>query len=662
MGTAALIRGSLNKALEIGYSCSGQIVEVGSNIDHLHIGDFVACAGASIANHAEYICVPKHLVVKLQSKQNLKHASLTTIGAIAMQGIRRANPKLGEHVCVFGLGLIGQITVQLAKLSGCKVFGIDIDDSRLFLAQKLGCDHVYNAREQREDTINNILFHTQHHGVDATIITAASRSGDIIQQSMEITRKKGKVVLVGDVDIQFNRTPFYQKEIDFLISCSYGPGRYDKQYEMAGHDYPYSFVRWTENRNMQLVANLIQEKKLNIEPLVSREFNFVSAGNAYEMLGQKQALGLVLKYQKDETKDETKEPSEKPTDVVLEEEIGPIASAKSYERPQKRINVGFIGAGGFAKVKLLPLVSKVKQARIKAIIDTNPANAINIAEQYGAESYDNDYKKVLQNSDVHAVVIATPHAFHAQQSIDALTAGKAVFVEKPAAVTDNEYRTLKTFLTLNKHALYCVDFNRSFAPFITKIKTVVEHRTTPLIIHYRMNAGFIAKDHWVQSKHHGGRIIGEACHIFELFTYLTNAQPVTISTNRIDTNRHDLGPTDNFSVQISFDDGSICSLLYTAIGNTELAKEQMELFFDGKSIVMDDYKTLRGYGLSRSFNRTIKTPDKGHKTLVTHFFDAARRNRPSPIPVNRILLATKISLQVNDMIRREVHAKQNIRV
>ena len=649
-GTIALIKGSLNKVLEIGYSCSGQVVAVGEGVDKVKIGDLVACAGSSIANHAEYVSVPKNLAIKIKDEKFLKQASLTTIGAIALQGVRRANLALGEKVCVIGLGLIGQITAQLAKQAGCTVYGVDIDDSKLFLAQKLGCEYVYNSYDI--DITKEILFNSEHYGVDTTIITAASQSGKIIQQAMEVTRRKGKVVLVGDVKIDFDRNPFYQKEIDFLISCSYGPGRYDKSYEQRGIDYPYGYVRWTENRNMGLFAQLLEESKIDVEPLISHEFDFDKAGEAYEKLFEDGALGLVLRYEGDSGIG----PSIHPPITLSAMRSIVYRRARTYKAPKVQalargqVNVGFIGAGGFAKVKLLPLASKIKSINIHTIVDTNPTNAVNLARQYGAVTYDNDYKKVLDDKRVHAVVIATPHALHAQQAIDALSAGKAVFVEKPAAVTKLQYDKLKDFLNKNKNCLYCVDFNRSFAPFTLKIKSVIKNRTTPLVIHYRMNAGFIPKDHWIQSANHGGRIIGEACHIFELFSFLTDSKPVNISVNSINTTRDDLLSSDNFSVQISFSDGSICSLLYTAIGHAGLAKERMEVFFDGKSIVMDDYRVLKGYGLGRSFNCETKRPDKGHNNLLTQFFDTANTGGPSPLGVDRILMATEVALEVNRLI------------
>jgi len=318
----------------------------------------------------------------------------------------------------------------------------------------------------------------------------------------------------------------------------------------------------------------------------------------------------------------------------------------------QNVQIAFVGAGGFAKIKLLPLASKLKNTQIHTIIDTDAANALNVARQYKAESHHNDYKTILNNQDINTVIIATPHALHAQQTIDCLKAGKAVFVEKPAAVTEEQLEKLETFFRQNETApLYCVDFNRSFAPFIHKIKTVLANRKNPLVIHYRMNAGYIPTDHWIQQQKHGGRIIGEACHIFELFCFLTGAKPTNTSVNAINPTEKSILSNDNMSVQISFDDGSVCSLLYTALGNNTLAKERMELFFDGKSIVMDDYKQLHGYGLPRSFNEKTKQADKGHKNLLSRFMQAVQDGSSPPIPLERIFMATRLSIEINEQVR-----------
>jgi predicted dehydrogenase len=640
-GTVALIKGNLNKKHELGYSCSGEVVEVGKDVKNFSVGDFVACAGAGISNHAEYISVPIKLSTKLPNDKFLKQASLTTIGAIALQGIRRANLMLGEKVCIIGLGLIGQITIQLAKLSGCTVYGIDIDDTKLFLAQKFGCDHVYNPLATSVEKA--IQFHSEHYGVDTTIITAASQTGYIIQQAMEITRRKGKVILVGDVKIDFDRNPFYQKEIDFLISCSYGPGRYDQNYEKHGKDYPYAYVRWTENRNMKFFSKLIYDKKITIDPLITHEYQFEHADEAYEQLEQKKSTGIILTYPKQ------KKPPK--LDIATDLSEQPIAYAQPYVVPKDTLTLGIIGAGGFAKTKLLPLISQNKNIKIHTIIDANAANALNVARQYNAFHHHNDFLDIVRNKNIDAVIIATPHAFHTEQAIKCLKSGKAVFVEKPAAVTNEQLTKLQHFLESDKESLYCVDFNRSFSRFIKKIKQTISQRTTPLVAHYRMNAGFIPKDHWIQSSQHGGRAIGEACHIFELFCFLTNAKPIDIKVNSINPIRDDLLRNDNFSASISFDDGSICTLLYTSIGNTTLSKERMELFFDGKSIVMNDYKELRGYGFPKKFDEKTKSPDKGHKTLLTHFINAARGKEHLPLSTNRIILATKLSLEIDKLCR-----------
>ncbi|MFH1254713.1 MAG: bi-domain-containing oxidoreductase [bacterium] len=656
--TFALIHEKLDTVMPLGYSCSGQVISVGKNVDGFFVGDYVACAGSGHANHADVVVVPKNLAVKIQNHKMLKQCSLTTIGAIALQGIRRANLELGQKVCVIGLGLIGQLTSQLAKLSGCQVYGIDVQESRLNLAKKLGADFMFNPRNC--DIIKEIEWATSQHGIDTTVITAAGKDGQIIQQAMQMTRRKGKVVLVGDVKIDFDRDPFYSKEIDFLISCSYGPGRYDDAYEKRGLDYPYDYVRWTENRNMELFSQLVQEEKILIDPLVSSEFDLSNVESAYQSLQTKESLGIVLCY-KTARENLEKEILEN-QNVITDSNIAASNYVAKNFIASSNTTLGVIGVGGFCKIKLLPFISKIKNVQIDSMIDANATNLINISNQYKVQNTGNDYRKLLDNDKVNAVLIATPHCLHADQAIDCMAAGKAAFVEKPAAVNYEQLEKLNTFLTQksaqNQNILYCVDFNRSFSPFVKKIKEVVKNRNNPMLINYRMNAGFIPKDHWINSPANGGRIIGEACHIFELFCFLTDSEPVSISVESINSNNDSVKSADNFVAQIRMSDGSCCSLLYTSIGSAESGKERMELFFDGKSIIMNDYYELNGFGLPKSFDSKSKTQDKGHEALLQEFFIATQT--PSfqpPIPFERILLATEISLIVDELIKTGSNSK-----
>ncbi|KKP24430.1 MAG: Oxidoreductase, NAD-binding domain protein [candidate division TM6 bacterium GW2011_GWF2_28_16] len=643
IGAFALIKNRLNAVSSLGYACSGKVIAIGADVQRFKVGDYVACAGANIANHAEYISVPVKLATKVLNKNNLKQASLTTIGAIAMQGVRRANLALGETVVVLGLGLIGQITAQLCKLAGCKVFGIDIEPSRLETARQNGIDFVLDANSAVADQIN---FFTNHKGVDATIITATGDSG-IINSAMQYTRRKGRVVLVGNVDINFDRNPFYSKEIDFLISCSYGPGRYDNDYENKNIDYPYSYVRWTENRNMELFVDFLENKKLKLDFLIDQEFDINQPESAYTYLDKQKGLGALFAFGQDLSLDilnEIKNYKNLDTQNL---------SVIKYLPPKNKIQVGFVGAGGFAKVKLLPILFKNRYAKLHTLIDKDNANLLTVAKTYNAKKIGNIAQKAFNDEDINMVVIATPHKYHFEQSLEALKNGKAVFVEKPAVVNFEQLYKLEQFFKLNPDIYYTVDFNRSFAPFNLIIKNVLSNRTNPLMINYRINAGYIAQDHWVNDKENGGRIIGEACHIFDLFGFLTDASPISVSVQSINGNHDSSINTDNFVATVLMSDGSCCNLIYSSLGNHDMGKENMEILFDGKSIVMQDYKVLKGFGLPASFNRTDKYPDKGHQYIFDEFvFNARIANSKQLINLKRIIDTSKLALTVDKLVRK----------
>lgn len=639
-GTKSLAKGRLKGTLQaLGYSCSGRVIATGKKVTQFRAGDFVACAGAEFAHHADVVCVPENLVVGLPDEKYLKHASITTLGAVALQGIRRANLQLGETVCVIGLGLLGQLTAQLAKAAGCKVIGIDVLEHRLKLAKELGTDYTFLATD--ESLQATVEFLTHHKGVDCTLITASSKSDSVVQQAMELTRKKGKVILVGDVGLKLERAPFYKKEIDFLISCSYGPGRYDSGYELEGKDYPYAYVRWTEKRNMQAIVSFIEKGLLNIEPLISQEYAIDDVVKAYEQLKNRDALGVILRYTK---KDDY-------SFVPAQRTLLPEKPSMFIPAQKTTLNVGIVGVGRFEKTELLPCVSKIEGIKIYSISDTDAANAENASRAYGATRTFMQEQDLFDDKDVDVVVVASPHKFHCDQAIQALSRGKAVFMEKPMVTTFDQFQKLSTFLKENPEAPYCVDYNRSFAPFIQKIKWELAERHSPLVMTYRINAGYIPQNNWEQHQIGSGRVIGEACHIFDLFYFLTGAKPTAVSVEALRPSSDDLFLTDNFSAHISFSDGSICSLVYTSIGHPTLGKERMELFFDSKSITMDDYLVLRGYGTSHSFDRTVAKPDKGHGRLMHEFFEGIKKDKMTmPISVERLNIVAELTLTIDKLV------------
>ena len=646
-GTAALIKGKLKGDIfSLGYSCAGRVIGIGKKVRTIRPGDWVACAGAGYAHHADLVCVPENLVVQTH-REHLKAASLTTIGAIALQGVRRAQVQLGDRVAVVGLGLLGQITVQLLKAAGCYVIGTDLMPERLSLAMRCAADAVFNPTH--DDLIKEVNLLTEHHGADVAIITAASKSNAIIQQAMEITRKKGRVIIVGDIGLSLNREPFYQKEIDLLMSCSYGPGRYDAEYEQKGHDYPYAYVRWTEKRNMQAFVSLIEQGTLSCDELITDEVSLDNIQWAYERIQSKEKLGVVLRYDRrdDEYHEQTRYVASR---FDNKSETSAHLEIRFIPAKKDTIRVGVVGAGGFAKIKLMPLISKMRNVKINAIVDVDVANSMSVSRVYGAAKACSDDYELFNDDIVDAVIISSPHKFHCAQALRALTNGKAVFLEKPMVTDFEQLQQLNAFLKQHSTAPFCVDYNRSFSPFMQKIKKVISKRKAPLIAYYRMNAGYIAKEHWIQSDIGAGRIIGEACHIFDLFCFLTDARPVAVSVEALHAARNDIFPTDNFCVQISFDDGSVCSLLYTALGNKELSKERMELFYDKKAIVMEDYTELYGFGLPSWFNETVAMPNKGHEALLKRFFQELRKDQfTPPIDFQRLQTVAQLTLVIDQL-------------
>lgn len=629
--TVARVQGLGGQASPTGYSCAGLVIQVGEGVTDVQPGEHVACAGAGVANHAEVVLVPRNLVVKVPDGCDLRDAASVTLGSIAMQGVRRADPRLGEVVAVIGLGLLGQITVQLLKAAGCRVIGLDLEPRRVELARRLGMDHGFVPGQA--DVENEVRHLTGGHGVDSTIITAASRGDAIVQQAMDLTRKKGRVVVVGAVGLGLKRSPFYEKELDFLISCSYGPGRYDPRYEEQGLDYPYAYVRWTENRNMQEYLHLIARGQVDVKSILEREYDLAEAPQAYEALSadQYKPLGALLSYGLDGSAEKLT------TQLVL----------KPF-KPSGKINVALVGAGGFARGMHLPNLQKLSDLyHLRAIVSGTGSNARAAAEQFGVDYATTDYDDVLADETVDMVLICTRHNLHASMAIRAAQAGKAILLEKPMALNQAELDELVAVLEVTQ-VPFMVGFNRRFSPAAGRIKEIVAERQNPLIVLYRVNAGYLPVDHWTQTEQGGGRIVGEACHMFDLFNYWVQANVEEVTTQAITPRTEHVLSGDNLVATIKYGDGSLCTLLYTALGVPAAGKEYIEVYCDGKILIIDDFIELRVIGSSQKA-WSSRMADKGHLRELEVFGQWILGQSKEPfIPLSELLDATRLSFVVRE--------------
>jgi predicted dehydrogenase/threonine dehydrogenase-like Zn-dependent dehydrogenase len=634
--TVAKVWGKLEEITPTGYSCSGVIIQVGEGVTDMQPGDRVACAGAGIANHAEIVLVPRNLAAKVPVGCDLKEAASMTLGAIAMQGVRRVDPRLGEIVAVTGLGLLGLLTVQLLKAAGCRVIGLDMDVRRVAMARQLGADYAFVSSDV--DVLVEVRHKTDGHGVDATVITAASQSDAIVQQAMEITRKKGRVVIVGAVGLGLSRSPFYEKEIDFLISCSYGPGRYDEKYEEKGLDYPYAYARWTENRNMQEYLRLVGEGKVHLGSILEREYDLSQTPQAYQELqtGLERPLGVLLRYP---SADENERARKMETKIVLRS-----------RKVTDRVRIALIGAGGFAKGMHLPNLRKLSGLyHIRAIVSSTGSNAKTTAQLFDADYASTNYQDVLDDPDVDAVLICTRHHYHAQQAMQAARAGKAIFLEKPMALNENELTQL-TEVIKETGVPFMVGYNRRFSPSARRAKEIISDRKNPLMIFYRMNAGYLSPEHWTQTSEGGGRIIGEACHIFDLFQYLIDLPVTEVSTAAINPRSEHVLSDDNKSITLSYEDGSVATFIYTAMGAPGFGKEYMELYVDGKVLALDDYRSLQVYGTAVK-GWTDSAQDKGHLEELREFSKSLLEQGNLPIALAGMIETAKVSFAVAEGIK-----------
>lgn len=623
----------------VGYSAAGTVVEVGEGVTDLQPGDPVACGGAAYAHHADFIAVPRNLVCRVPRDCSLETAATATVGSIAMQGVRRARPELGETVCVLGLGLIGQITSQLLRANGCRVIGMDLDPERVERALALGMDAGCSDPDQLGALIRD---HTGGHGADRTLITAATRSHKVINQAMEVTRRRGAVVIVGDVGLAVERNEFYRKEIDLLMSTSYGPGRYDACYEEDGNDYPFAYVRWTLNRNMSSYLALIAQQRIDIGSLIDQVVPIDEAPEAYQELargGKDLPLGVLFRY---------------PEEVGLEESPqAPRIRIRGHRKtPQGPARYALVGAGAFGTAMLVPQMDKCRDAFfLRGVVSRDGAKGGNFARERRLEVAASDLESVLSDPEFDLLVIATRHREHAEQVNACLQAGKHVFVEKPLATTWEQLESVEqTVRELTDPPLLMVGFNRRFSPALAQLREVVANRRTPLVIQYRLNGGYIPPESWIQTEVGAGRNIGEACHMYDVFRSLAGAPVRSIQASSINPRELPYFRNDNFAATLTYEDGTLANLVYTALGPKQgLPKERIEVFCDGETYLVDDFKKLIRCSDGAVLWQSSEA-DKGHYEELRQFGTAIQSGSEAPIPLDEIIETTAVSLRVEDLL------------
>ncbi|MBL6729989.1 MAG: bi-domain-containing oxidoreductase [Bacteroidia bacterium] len=623
--TYSLVMNKLNAPSPLGYSSVGEVLEVGEGVENFKVGDIVACGGQG-AVHAEVVSVLENLCVKIPDSVDLRYAAFTTIASIVIQGVRQSEVRLGEYCVIIGLGLLGQIAVQILNAAGVRTIGVDIDPSKVELAKKNGIDlAIHRDHEGIEEQIVN---YCGGFGADAVIITAATSSNDPVNLAGAVSRKKGKVISVGRVSTDFNRDIYYNKELDLRMSCSYGPGRYDTEYEEKGHDYPVGYVRWTENRNMQAYVDLLAQNKIDLSTIITHDFGFKNAKKAYDIItnDSEPYLGMILKYDHENVK----------TKKVIN--FGE-ASVKKNEN----LSVGFIGAGSFAQKFLIPNVQR--KSNLVSVATKSGNNATNVARKYDFKNATCDGSEVINNEDINTIFIATRHDSHAKYVKEAIKANKNVFVEKPLCLTEEELEEISEEYSRRQTHLM-VGFNRRFAPQIKEITKVLGFDSVKTI-NYRVNLGPIDSDHWTQDKEiGGGRVIGEVCHFIDLCMFLANSKPDTLSAFAVED---PLKLNNTLSLIIRFKNGSIANINYYANGNEALDKEYLEVHSNGISCVLNDYQKLVIYGKKK---RKMKSNmDKGHAEEISRFLECIKKGEETPISFEDIYWTTKMTFDVLTSIK-----------
>ncbi len=633
--TIDTVRSKLDQPLPLGY-CNVGIVQSNGGT-HFKVGKRVISNG----NHAEIVRVPQNLCAEIPDNVDDESAAFTVLASIALQGIRIANPTIGETVVVTGLGLIGLITVQILRANGCRVLGIDFDSSKCELARQFGAETVDLSKD--EDPISVANSFSRGRGVDAVIITASTKSNEPVSQAANMCRKRGRVVLVGVVGLELSRADFYEKEISFQVSCSYGPGRYDSDYEDKGIDYPIGFVRWTEQRNFEAVLDLMSSGAINMQPLISHRFEIDDAIDAYKCLDDRSSLGILLNYSSS-------------SEELLAKKVVKIGSALEYQAQD--VVCGFMGGGNYASRVLIPAF-KSAGAKLDTLLTSGGVNSVHHGKKNEFVNASTDASQMLQNTDINTVVIATQHNLHAEQVVSALNAGKNVFVEKPLALSHSELDLIENAYNeqlSNNAANQCrlmVGYNRRFAPHIIKMKSLLASSSEPKSFIMTMNAGAIPSDHWTQDQAiGGGRIIGEACHYIDLMRFLAGSEITGFTATCMGAAAGVEVTEDKASITLTFKDGSFGTIHYLANGGKAFAKERIEVFANHGVLQLDNFRKLEGFDWSGFRKDKLNSQDKGQHTCTKAFIESIESGQSSPISFDEIMEVARISVDIAESLRK----------
>lgn len=641
------IMSKLDSSTGLGYSSSGIVLAIDADVQDLEVGTRVACAGADYAYHSDIIVAPRNLVVPIPESVPMESAAYTTIGAIALQGVRQANPTLGETVAVIGLGLLGQFTIQFLKANGCRVVGVDLNPFVLDLARTSGCDLVLHRRNDPVE--QSILSFTHGHGVDSVIITAGTKDNDPIELAGRIARERATIVLVGASKADIPRAEFFRKELELRYSRSYGPGRYNPEYEERNLDFPIGYVRWTENRNMQAFLQLIAEKKIDTNILTTHRFTLDEALKAYDLIEGEQSapyVGIVLSYED-----------------LRHDEIQRIASSDTVVQPitispkRSSLTVGFIGAGSFAAGYLLPHLHAMEDVTLSTVCNRTGLTSADMRNKFSFHKSTTNANEIFQDEFIGTVFIATRHGDHARLASDALQHGQHVFVEKPLALNEDELMNIESLMRSGPNGeeplLLMVGYNRRFAPLVIEMKSFFQPALEPFVIHYSINAGFLPKEHWTQDPiDGGGRIIGEVCHFIDTIQFITDAFPVRVFAECIATQNERITPYDNLHVTLRMSDGSSACISYVSNGDPSLPKERIVVTNNQATAVLNNFTELR---LTRNGKSTVKRSpgDKGHADEVQAFMNAIRQRKSEVIPLESLYVTSRTTFRILDSLNQK---------